>query len=164
MKKCIDCGKNKLCTDYYCDKQGNPKQNFCKKCQNIRYKNYRNRYRKNNHEKVKQWKKNSRIKNIEKYIYNAARLRAKNKKQLFTITLEDIIIPEYCPILGIKIDPTLSGRSGHSPSVDRLDNNQGYTKENILIISDRANTLKSDSSKEERQKIYKYYFNLIREK
>lgn len=162
MKLCIDCGIEKEVTDYYCDKQGNPNQNFCKKCQNIRYKGQREKYRLANKDKVKKWKHNSYKNNIQQYIYSNARARAKSKKQEFTITRNDVIIPEFCPILGIKLEVLDSGRTGSSPSIDRLDNEKGYTPENILVISDRANTLKSDSTQEERRKIYNFYYDLVR--
>ncbi len=77
-----------------------------------------------------------------------ARARSKQKNMEFTITKEDIVIPEICPLLGIKIDGECKDRF-HSPSIDRKDSKKGYTPDNIWIISNRANTLKNDASIQE---------------
>jgi hypothetical protein len=41
------------------------------------------------------------------------------------------------------------GESGNSPSVDRIDSTMGYTKDNLQIISKRANQFKSDATIDE---------------
>jgi hypothetical protein len=83
-------------------------------------------------------------------IFLGARDRSKKKNMDFTITKEDIVIPEICPLLGIKIDIECKDRF-HSPSLDRIDNTKGYTPDNIWVISNRANTLKNDASLQELQ-------------
>ena len=72
-----------------------------------------------------------------------------------TLVLSDIIIPKYCPILGYKL--SYSGREDDSPSVDRVDSTRGYTKDNIQVISYRANTLKSNMTIEECRKLLSYF-------
>jgi hypothetical protein len=65
------------------------------------------------------------------------------------------IAPTHCPILGIELtrgDQTLTSNF----SIDRIDNSLGYIKGNIQIISNRANRLKSDASKEELYKLAKW--------
>ncbi len=44
----------------------------------------------------------------------------------------------------------------NSPSIDRFDSNKGYTKDNIRIVSAKANALKSDGTLEEFLQIIKY--------
>jgi len=86
-------------------------------------------------------------------MYQGAKYRARIKNIPFTITLEDLIIPEYCPVLGIKLKVGLSPNSPELPSLDRVFPELGYTKENICIISNRANSLKRDGVLEEFTKL-----------
>ena len=41
----------------------------------------------------------------------------------------------------------------YSPSLDRIDPNRGYTKDNIIVMSYRANRIKNDATKEEIKKL-----------
>lgn len=92
--------------------------------------------------------------NVEKHnkglghMVNSARSRAKRRGLEFSLTKDDLTIPEYCPILGIKLTFDGPGKE-HSPSLDRIDNSGGYTLDNVQVISWRANRIKSDATKEE---------------
>jgi len=82
--------------------------------------------------------------------------RALAKGLEHTITLEDIKIPDTCPLLGIPIkDNTGNGRGNcrDSPSLDRLDSSKGYTPDNVWVISNRANEIKSNANLEELEAI-----------
>lgn len=92
--------------------------------------------------------------NPAKGILITVKNRAKRKGIKFNLTEDDIKIPKKCPVLDIELKP-FSG-SDNSPSVDRLDPNKGYIKDNIRIISMRANSIKRDASKDEIYKIYQY--------
>ena len=74
---------------------------------------------------------------------------------------EDITIPETCPVLGI---PIIVGGDckDNLPSVDRIDNLNGYVKHNIVIVSWRANRIKSDAKMIELETIAKFYRELER--
>ena len=70
--------------------------------------------------------------------------RAKKKGLEHNITYKDILpFPETCPVLGTPLTLDTDTRS-NSPSIDRIDNSKGYTKDNIQIISTYANALKQD--------------------
>lgn len=59
-------------------------------------------------------------------------------------------IPETCLILGIPISPSRRGESRNgSPSVDRLDNTKCYTKDNIQVVSNLANSMKNCATPEQ---------------
>lgn len=152
---CSICNNDKHENDFYRKNDGGFKTTFCKKCYNLRYKDYRKKYTKEHQEQVRVWKQRDYIKNRITYIYGAARKRAIDNGLEFSITIDDIIIPEFCPILGIKIICDAgNGRTGNAPSIDRKDNTKGYTKDNIIIVSDRANKIKNDSSEDERAKLF----------
>lgn len=68
----------------------------------------------------------------------------------FTISVEDIVIPAYCPVFGTPLT---------SPSLDRFDNDQGYTPDNIRVISRRANLIKSDATADEIEAVLRYMQN-----
>jgi hypothetical protein len=92
-------------------------------------------------------------------LYNA-KWRAKRKNILFEITIDDINIPEYCPLLGIKLisfSGSLQKNSAqpNSPTLDRKDPIKGYTKDNVWVISHRANTMKNNSTLEEFEMLLK---------
>lgn len=87
----------------------------------------------------------------EMKMYRRAKRRALERDLEFGITPDDIEIPRVCPILGIPIYST-KGRSGafdNSPSLDRYNPDVGYTKENVWVISQLANAMKSSASEEQ---------------
>lgn len=101
----------------------------------------------------------------EKYILSRTKAKCKKFSIPFDLKLEDIVIPEFCPILGVKL---LIGQESYTKtskwntaSVDRINPLRGYTKENIQVISMRANMMKTDSTTEDLIKfanwIYKTY-------
>lgn len=92
------------------------------------------------------------------YIWCNAKYRAKREGLPFTIKREDIVVPEFCPVLGIPIAASkgVRGVSPNSPSVDRIIPHLGYVPGNIAVISMRANSLKSDASADELELVAKW--------
>lgn len=84
-----------------------------------------------------------------KKIFSAAKRRAKERGREFSITLDDIVMPTYCPVLHIPLRAGKGKLCHNSPSLDRIDNNLGYIPGNVRIISWRANSLKSNGTLEE---------------
>ena len=84
-------------------------------------------------------------------MFHNAKHRAKKKGIPFTIEMEDIFIPELCPLLEIPLISTSDKRSPNNPSLDRIspDPTIGYVLSNIQVISARANWLKADATLEE---------------
>ena len=85
-----------------------------------------------------------------------ARKRAKVKNIPFDLVASDIIIPEYCPILKIKLQKGKGVVCDTSPTLDRIDNKKGYTIDNIQVISSKANRIKTNASWEEILKVANY--------
>ena len=65
----------------------------------------------------------------------------------FTISMEDIVIPETCPLLGIPLVSTSDKTDPRNPSLDQKVPGKGYTPDNIWVISYRA--LKWDATLQE---------------
>ena len=91
--------------------------------------------------------------------YTQAKSRAKKKGLEFSITYEEMMSKDTdtCPYSGIPIfwhekkSNVGRGLNGDwdSKSIDRIDSTKGYTIDNIIIVSWRANALKKDATYEE---------------
>ena len=89
-----------------------------------------------------------------------ARVRARVKGLEFSLTKEDIRIPESCPVLGIRLRVSSGRYSDSSPALDRIDNSKGYVRGNVLVVSARANSLKNDATVDELKKLVEFYSGL----
>lgn len=91
-----------------------------------------------------------------------ARVRARKAGVPFTLSVTDIEIPTHCPVLGIPLFQSIGQRGGsdYSPSLDRVVPDWGYVPGNVIVISNRANRLKSDASIEELRSIASFYATL----
>ena len=84
-----------------------------------------------------------------------AKIRAKKRNLICDLSIKDLLnlFPQdrKCPVLDIDLFWGSSGRGNrwNSPSIDRIDQNGNYTKDNIVIISWRANKIKGDCSIDE---------------
>jgi len=83
-----------------------------------------------------------------------ARKRAKSLGLPFDIKPEDIVLPDTCPVLGIKL--ASHGHKDSRPSLDRIDPQKGYVTTNIRVISFRANRIKADATVEELRAVLGY--------
>lgn len=92
----------------------------------------------------------------EKYLYRVAKSRAMKKSLEFSVSLEDIIIPEICPVF---LTPMVR-HTRYAPSLDRIDCTKGYTPDNIQVISKLANTMKNNATEEELQKFAKWILDV----
>lgn len=110
----------------------------------------------NNKEREKLRTATFKIEHPKEYLLIRAKSNAKRQCYEFNITLEDIIIPEFCPILGIELYFIPGKRTEHSPSLDRVDNNKGYIKGNVRVISNKANCMKRDLTRDMALKIIDY--------
>ena len=96
-------------------------------------------------------------------MWSSVKASAKKRGIEFTITptdLDDIGIPLTCPILGLPLKFNRGEPKDNSPSVDRIDSSKGYTKDNIVIVSYRANRLKSNATLEEMEAMVSFYKQL----
>lgn len=96
-----------------------------------------------------------------KCLYYGALRRAKKHNLPFDLTEEDIVVPEHCPVLGIPLKPGRGTAKPNSPSLDRVIPKRGYTKDNCIVVSFRANTIKSNATVIELLRVATFYGNLI---
>lgn len=109
------------------------------------------KYAAKNKEKLKQRNLQYRLAHPELCMLRAAKQRALKKGLEFNLTEHDIRIPKECPILGIQLERAIGKGQilDSSPSLDRIDSTKGYVKENVWVISTKANAMKSSATREE---------------
>jgi hypothetical protein len=170
MKICSKCNIEKDDTDFYRrrDKQ-------CKTCDKERIKLYRQNnpeklkeksklYRQNNSKKLKEKDKLYYQNNPEKFMIKEALRRAKEKQLPFELQEDDIKIPEICPVLGFVLKKGGGKISSNSASLDRIIPEKGYVKGNIIVVSMKANTIKSNATPEEIIMVGEFYKKLLEAK
>lgn len=140
IKVCKQCGKIFETT--------NNKRLYCSvECGN----KFRNLKFYSNHPHYERDRNRTKRTTLDGYKYQwLAKIKCKCKKLNipFNLTIEDFTIPEYCPVLNIKLNynHSHSGFFPDSPSIDRIIPELGYIKGNIRIISNRANLLKNNAT------------------
>lgn len=99
--------------------------------------------------------RNKRNKKDPRYsLWVSSKNNAYNNGLVHDLEIEDIVIPEYCPVLGFKL--AMNGRFPNSMSIDKIDPTKGYTKGNVRVISFKANRLKSNGRLEDFRAIVAY--------
>ena len=83
--------------------------------------------------------------------FSSAKKRANALGLEFNLTTEFIesISPKVCPILLKVIKYGGGEKTNSSSSIDRIDSNRGYTRDNVQIICNLANLMKSNATVDE---------------
>lgn len=81
-----------------------------------------------------------------KVLFDVARKRARVNDAEFTITVDDVVVPEFCPLLGIRLAPGELVAGPCSPSLDRIDSSKGYVPGNVWVLSHKANRMKNNAT------------------
>lgn len=115
--------------------------NQCKPCRKVITKKYYDKWLKDN---------------PEMRMLVSARARARKQGVPFDLTIDDIVIPEYCPVLGIKLERNGGSCNDATPSLDKFYPELGYVKENVNVISWRANWIKQNSTIDELKKLVRW--------
>ena len=145
-------GPNKERFQGWTDSEGGKRFTTCTKCEKDRFN------------------KRYRVNPIPQLI-SGFRNRAKKQSVPFNLTIDDMKdliknAADICPALGVKmkIAKLYANDSNYSPSFDRIDPKKGYTKNNIVIVSNRANRIKSDATVDEIRKVADFYEKLLKNK
>jgi len=165
MKWCSGCKTEKPFAEFDEDKRYPGKlRPKCRKCsarQNVYYLAHREeniaRAKRSlqiqGRDAVNEYKRKRHRERPEPILLQGAKTRAKAHNLPFDLKIQDIIVPERCPILDIPLKIGEKTASPNSPSLDRIDPQKGYVRGNVLVISHRANTIKSDATPEELRKV-----------
>jgi len=100
-------------------------------------------------EKIKS--KRRKVDTWEYYLWLEAKSGSKTRNLGFSITVDDIkeIYKNQhgeCYWFGVDLEPSLIPRYPFQPSIDRLDNSRGYTRDNIVLSCVVANVGRNSSS------------------
>jgi hypothetical protein len=180
-KKCIKCGEIKSLEEFTNSaKSRDGRGSYCTLCQRAYTKQWvtdhpeqvkvtrkahddanreqvreqQRKYKADHKEYFDEKRKQHVAENPEKYVVYEARKRAKKFGLECTITPEDIVIPEFCPILGLKLERgKVDKNRDNTPSLDRIVPEIGYIPSNIAVMSYRANRIKNNGTSDEHRRI-----------
>jgi len=154
---CMRATYNKNKEYIICNKCGTEKHKSCYIKSRWDCKECQKQHRKDNAKENRERGFIYRLNHKEMEMFKGAKSRAKERGLEFNITIDDIFIPEKCPVLGIPIYKNSRGcLSVNSPTLDRIDNSMGYIKGNVMVISHKANQIKSNGSIEDHLRVIEY--------
>ena len=76
----------------------------------------------------------------------------------FDLTVDNINWPTHCPIFGYELSYYETDKD-RSVSIDKNDPQKGYTKDNVVVMSLRANRAKWNLTTTEVKKLYEYFLS-----
>ncbi|MCR4308178.1 MAG: hypothetical protein NUV80_06490 [Candidatus Berkelbacteria bacterium] len=106
-------------------------------------------------------KTGSDIYQAQRQKFRAKRKNAKRDGIEWLIEFGELDWPSRCPILNLELDYFAEYRKEESVSFDRIDSSKGYIKDNVQIISWRANRIKNDGTASEHRKIADFLDKLV---
>ena len=162
-KTCNRCKEEKLLSEFSLNNSAKDRLQYkCRAC-DLNYQTQRRAENKDEFlEYSRKYQRNRRL-NFDyrlQMLINASKQRAKLNNREHDIDVEAIksIYPVdgCCPIFGIKLEFNEAGFRDNSPSIDRIDSTKGYTRDNIQIISWKANRIKGASSLQDLEMMVAY--------
>lgn len=153
LKKCSTCAKIKAKTDFH--KNKNTKDGLSSRCKECAIKAAAD-YAHNNYNLILS-NKRLRRENLKYSLRESAKSRALKNGVPFNLEFDDIFVPEFCPVLNIKLEKSVKSHAPNSPSLDRIIPELGYVKGNIIVMSYKANAMKNNATPEE----LKNFANLV---
>ena len=173
-KQCLICNTPKPLGEFSVRKDNGHRRNVCNTCIKIQQDKWKaaNAQRRKETQQIynalpkckeqrRAYKRYMREHKYNLYLWRIVRERARKLQLPFTIEPSDVIIPEVCPVLGIKLLPCGKRLNDSSPTLDKINNELGYIKGNVSVISWKANRLKSDGTAEDHKRIANYIENAV---
>lgn len=168
-RACVQCKERKPTAEF--SWKGPSHKRLTSRCHACRRANYkenpeRNRQRARQHyaanrDRIVAQQRVSRLEDVALHLLRGARARAKAASVPFDLTKDDVVVPGVCPVLGIPLAVNEGKCGPNSPTVDRIRPERGYVRGNIVVVSHRANTIKSDATLRELAAVLAYYEPLL---
>ena len=147
-KQCSKCGEVKSDNDFYKSQRGVK----CKECILLDTREYKRRKRLDPEHRKKEGvlQKERRVRLWQNTLINDS----KHRKIENTITVDDIneMMEKQnglCYWFNVPLNPSNNDKHPQQPSLDRLDRNKGYTKDNVVLTCYSANIGRNENSVEE---------------
>lgn len=150
VKPCIKCGSMDRYPRGECKPCTRATQRKRRQADPERFNRMKREVRRRNLERARRRDAEWIDRNLERHMLIRAKASSKKRGLPFDISLNDIQIPETCPLLGCRLERRTDGsrkKAPNTPSLDRIDSL--YVKDNVWVISWRANQLKSDGTLQE---------------
>ncbi len=150
-KTCTKCQKVQPIANYFPRGENrNLSRSHCKDCLKVRSRIYS----KENNVSLRIKASALRHRNTGRTMLWMARNRAQKQSLKFELTIQDIEIPDSCPILGIELSKKPKPMQHSSPSLIRIDPHKGYLKSNVQVVSYRAALIKNNATFDEIKNLY----------
>lgn len=137
MKTCTTCGESKPSTEFASKHQ-------CLICRRAYLRAYRR-------------------KDYRPYMFARMKFRAAKLNVPFDIESADIPLVTHCPVFGFELKAGDGFATLNSPSLDRIIPELGYVKGNIIVISHKANMIKSSATPDEVMQVAEFFKKLSAE-
>jgi hypothetical protein len=164
FRVCSRCGTKKNISDFYRKKERYSVCNACREqaIEENRIKNINRAtvYYNENKERYRSSRAKKYRSDVALSLWRSAKYRAKKRGIEFCIKKRDVYVPDKCPVLGVDLVVSRGHVKPNSPTIDRIDPQKGYIKGNIIVVSSKANTIKSNATVKELEMVYGFYKNL----
>ena len=157
-QQCSKCGKIKSVTDFYETQRGNR----CKECILKVTRDYKRRKRLDPEHRKKEGilQKERRVRLWQNTLIHDS----KHRKIECTLTVDDINEMfnrqnGLCYWFKIPLIPSDKTKHPQQPSLDRLDRNKGYTKDNVVLCCYSANIGRNENDQETWENFLNILFN-----
>lgn len=137
MKTCTSCGESKPPSEFASKHQ-------CLLCRQAYLRAYRR-------------------KDYRQYMLHRMKFRAAKLGVPFNIECSDIPLITHCPVFGFELKAGDGFATLTSPSLDRIIPELGYVKGNIIVISHKANMIKSSATPDEVMQVAEFFKKLSAE-
>tara|TARA_R110002153_G_scaffold61479_3_gene165842 strand:- start:874 stop:1365 length:492 start_codon:yes stop_codon:yes gene_type:complete len=148
QKQCTKCGEFKDLTEFYKTQRGSK----CKECTLKITREYKRKKRQNQEHRKKEAikQKERRIRLWENTLIHDSKHRNGVEHSLTPQDIKDIFKKQKgkCYWFNIPLIPSENRKYPQQPSLDRLDRNKGYTKDNVVLTCYSANIGRNENDVE----------------